>query len=223
MVTGCEKLKEQIMLARGHFWFMVPPFVDCPGVNMVLTGYTGGSSLEPKYESVLSGETGHRLAVQISHDAAVISFEKLLQIYWKAIDPIDTGGQFTDRGHPFITAIYYDQLFQKEIAEQSKKKLDMSKIFPQPVVTDILKAKPFYPAEEKHQNYHKKLPFHYYYVYRKSGRATFIQKYWQNQKEDSVLIERLTPLQYEVTQNNKTERPYANEFHEFYGEGIYVL
>lgn len=208
------------MFAGGHFWFLVPPFVELPGIERVTVGYTGGVDNNPSYDNAISAQSGHRLAVQIKFNSKMISFESLLNIYWKLIDPTDSFGQFADRGNAFTTAIYYDGQSQKNIAFSSLEKLITSGRFLDPIVTKIEKAQDFYRAEEKHQSYYKKLPFHFRHVYQKSGRMEFIQKYWQVDKKD--LRERLTPLQFKVTQDQHTEPPFENEYDQLKDKGIYV-
>ncbi len=213
---------EKATFAGGCFWCMVRPFAEFPGIYKVVSGYSGGYKENPLYEEVVSGTTGHREVAQISFNPNVFPYEKLLDIFWRNIDPTDEGGQFHDRGEQYKTAIYYHNNVQKKLAEESKRKLEESKKFHKPIVTEILPAKTFYPAEEKHQNYYKKNAYHYNRYYEGSGRKGFIENKWRIEKDPKVLKEKLTPLQYEVTQNNATERPFQNEFFDKQEEGIYV-
>ncbi|MBU9723362.1 MULTISPECIES: peptide-methionine (R)-S-oxide reductase MsrB [Bacillaceae] len=213
---------ELATFAGGCFWFMVPPFAELPGIHSVESGYSGGSEEEPSHEEVVSGRTGHRLVLQISFDPLIISYEKLLEIYWKNIDPTDDGGQFDERGEMFKTAIYYHHEEQRQVAEQSRSLLEKSCRFKKSVVTEILKVSMFCPAEEKHQYYYKKIPYHFRFKYKKSGRKEFLEKLWQVEKDQMQLKTVLTPLQYEVTQQNGTELPYENEFFNNKADGIYV-
>ncbi|WP_227936372.1 peptide-methionine (R)-S-oxide reductase MsrB [Alkalihalobacillus deserti] len=215
-------MNEVAMFAGGHFWFMVPPFIEVPGVEKVMTGYTGGYLQNPSFEEVTSGNTGHQLVIQINFDSAILPYKKLLEVYWRIIDPTDVNGQFKDRGEAFRSAIYYNSQSQKEQAEQSKYRLTKSGRWQMPIVTEILQAPNFYPAEEKHQNYYRKLPFHYLHVFKQSGRAEFIKRFWQIDKEDMKLLNKLTAIQYEVTQKNKTEQPFENEYYDQKLDGIYV-
>lgn len=208
--------------AGGCFWCMVAPFDEQPGIKEVVSGYTGGHTENPTYEEVCSDQTGHYEAVQITFDPAVFPYEKLLQLFWQQIDPIDAGGQFNDRGLSYRTAVFYHDEEQKAMAEASKAKLAASGRFSKPIVTEILPAGPFYRAEERHQHYYKKNSFHYNLYKEGSGRATFIRDHWQNQKTDEQLRKELTPLQYEVTRNNATEPPFQNEYWNHTDEGIYV-
>ncbi|TES50235.1 peptide-methionine (S)-S-oxide reductase MsrA [Halalkalibacterium halodurans] len=164
--------------AGGCFWCMVSPFEEEPGIHQVVSGYTGGHTENPTYKEVCSETTGHYEAVQISFDPEVFPYEKLLEIYWTQIDPTDPGGQFHDRGDSYRTAIFYHDGQQKQAAEASRQKLEESGKFNAPIVTRILPAKPFYPAEEYHQKYHKKNPFHYKMYRHGSGREAFIKQHW---------------------------------------------
>jgi peptide methionine sulfoxide reductase msrA/msrB len=213
---------ELATFAGGCFWCMVAPFDEQPGIKEVVSGYTGGHTLNPTYEEVCSDTTGHYEAVQITFDPAVFSYNKLLELYWQQIDPTDAGGQFNDRGDSYRTAIFYHDEVQKELAEGSKAELAASRRFQKPIVTEILQAGPFYRAEEKHQHYYKKNSFHYNLYKEGSGRSRFIRENWKNRKSEEQLRKELTPIQYEVTRNNATEPPFRNEFWDYTEEGIYV-
>lgn len=170
--------KELATFAGGCFWCLVKPFDRLEGIEKVVSGYTGGHVENPTYQQVCTGTTGHVEAVQITFDPEVISYEQLVDIYWKLIDPTDPGGQFYDRGPSYQTAIFYHNEEQKQIAEQSKKRLEESGKFDKPIAVKILPAKPFYPAEEYHQDYYKKNPLHYERYFIGSGRAQFIKEHW---------------------------------------------
>ena len=157
---------------------MVKPFDEQPGIESVLSGYTGGNKENPTYKEVCSETTGHYEAVQITYDPNVFPYERLVELFWQQIDPTDAGGQFYDRGGSYQTAIFYHTAEQKQIAEASKETLQNSGRFNQPIVTPILPAKPFYPAEEYHQDYYKKNPAHYNRYRIGSGRQTFIEQNW---------------------------------------------
>ncbi|OJF18362.1 MAG: methionine sulfoxide reductase, partial [Bacillaceae bacterium G1] len=175
----------------------------------------------PTYEEVCSGTTGHYEAVQITYDPSVISYGQLLDIFWRQIDPTDPGGQFHDRGDSYRTAIFYHNEEQRRLAEASKRALEASGKFDKPIVTAILPAGPFYPAEDYHQDYYKKNPVHYTAYKKGSGRADFIKKHWGEELRKQ-LRRRLSPLQYEVTQNNATEPPFHNPYWNNTRPGIYV-
>ena len=164
--------------AGGCFWCMVKPFDEQPGIQSVLSGYTGGHVENPTYEQVCSETTGHLEAVQITFDPEVYPYEKLVRLYFTLIDPTDAGGQFYDRGESYTTAIFYHNDEQKEIAERVKAELDASGKFKLPIAVKIREAKPFYVAEDYHQHYYKKNPAHYNRYSVGSGRVAFIEKYW---------------------------------------------
>lgn len=217
-----ESNTQKAMFAGGCFWCMVKPFDEMPGIHKVLSGYSGGHKENPTYEQVVAGTTGHREVVQITYDPTVFPYEKLLHIFWRNIDPTDAGGQFHDRGEQYKTAIYYYNDEQKRRAEESKQQLEESGRFDQPIATDILPAQTFYEAEEKHQDYYKKNAFHYHHYYKGSGRKDFTESHWKVDKDPEELKKKLTPIQYEVTQNNGTERPFENEYYANNEDGIYV-
>jgi methionine-S-sulfoxide reductase len=174
-----EKNKELATFAGGCFWCMVKPFDRQPGIESVISGYTGGTKENPTYQEVCSDTTGHYEAVQISFDPQLFSYEKLLEVFWQQHDPTDAGGQFFDRGTSYKPAIFYHNQEQKELAEESKRKLQESGRFSKPIVTEILPAKTFYPAEEYHQDFYKKNPERYEAYQKGSGRADFIARQWE--------------------------------------------
>ena len=164
--------------AGGCFWCMVKPFDEEDGIEEIISGYTGGDKPNPTYQEVCSETTGHREAVQITYDPEKVDYEDLVELFWRQIDPTDPGGQFHDRGHSYTTAIYFHDEDQKKIAERSKRILNESGKFHKPVATEILPAKPFYKAENYHQDYHRKNPSHYAMYRKGSGREDYIKGTW---------------------------------------------
>lgn len=217
-----SKQLEKATFAGGCFWCMVEPFDSRPGIESVISGYTGGELENPTYEQVCSNKTGHVEAVQITFDPELMPYEQLVETFWQQIDPTDPGGQFNDRGESYQTAIFYHNETQRELAEKSKAQLDASGKFNKPVVTEILPAKPFYEAETEHQDYYKKQSFHYRLYKKGSGREDFINNTWKMTNNKAELKTKLTPIQYHVTQENGTERPFENEYWNHFNDGIYV-
>ncbi|NMA02600.1 MAG: peptide-methionine (R)-S-oxide reductase MsrB [Clostridia bacterium] len=216
--------------AGGCFWCMVPPFENLDGVLDIKSGYIGGNTQNPTYREVSTGKTGHYEAIQITYDPEKVTYVELLNIFWRQIDPTDASGQFADEGSQYQTAIFYHDEEQRVLAEESKEQLQQEGIFEDLIVTKILPATEFYPAEEYHQQYHLKNPEHYQMYKIGSGRAGFLKKIWGNipikenydKPEKEILKSKLTPMQYTVTQENGTEPPFNNEYWDYKKEGIYV-
>ncbi|MDU6115236.1 MAG: peptide-methionine (R)-S-oxide reductase MsrB [Paeniclostridium sordellii] len=216
-------MKKLATFAGGCFWCMFKPFSNYDGVEKIIAGYTGGIAENPTYEEVCSEITGHLEAIQIIYDDTLVRYEDLLDIFWKQIDPTDEGGQFNDRGNRYKTAIFYHDENQKKLAIESKEALEKSNLFEDPIMTEILPADKFYIAEEYHQDYYKKEPIHYELYFRGSGRYDFIKNNWdKNNINRDKLKESLSPIQFEVTQNDQTEPPFKNEYWDNKEEGIYV-
>lgn len=216
-------MKKLATFAGGCFWCMFKPFSKYEGIEKIVAGYTGGMKENPTYEEVCSETTGHVEAIQLTYNDELVSYEEILDIFWRQIDPTDEGGQFNDRGTRYNTAIFYHNEKQKEIAIKSKQELENRKLFYKPIVTKILPAEVFYPAEEYHQDYYKKDPMHYEMYYKGSGRYDFIKTHWdKNNKDRESLKNKLTNIQFEVTQNDKTEQAFDNEYWDNKKEGIYV-
>lgn len=226
---------QKAMFAGGCFWCMESDLDKVPGIVGVVSGYSGGEGENPNYHNY--SRLGHIEVVEVTFDPSQITYDQLLQKYWRLIDPLDGGGQFCDRGHAYTTAIFYYNEEQKKAAESSKAAIDKSGVLAGPIVTKILKAGAFYPAEDYHQDYYKKNPLQYKFYRFNCGRDRQIKKIWGNEmqnndtgkeqssykKEDpSKLKERLSALQYKVTQNNGTEPPFSNAYWDNKKAGIYV-
>lgn len=173
--------REKATFAGGCFWCMEHPFDALPGVVSVTSGYTGGQKKNPAYKEVSAGGTGHAESVQIIYDPAKISYEKLLTVFWHNIDPTTKDRQFCDSGHQYRSAIFYHTEEQRRQATQSKEALEKNKKFKEPVVTEIIRASEFYPAEEYHQHYYKKNPVRYRYYRATCGRDNRLKELWGNQ------------------------------------------
>jgi peptide-methionine (S)-S-oxide reductase len=166
--------------AGGCFWCMEPPYDDLDGVISTISGYTGGTKKNPTYEEVSAGTTGHAEAVQITYDPTKISYEKLLDVFWRNIDPFTANAQFCDSGSQYRSAIFYHDEAQKNLAEASKRLLQSR--FKQPIVTEVVRATEFYPAEDYHQDYYKKNPIRYKIYRYGCGRDQRLQTLWGNSK-----------------------------------------
>lgn len=226
-----EKGEQKATFAGGCFWCMEPPFEKLDGVKSVISGYTGGPEVNPTYREVAGGKTGHTEAVQITYDSSKISFDKLLNVFWRSMDPTDPHGQFADRGSQYRPGIFFHSEGQEAQAVASKIRLEKSGVFSKPIRVEITSLETFYPAEEYHQDYYLKNESHYKRYRRGSGREGFLKKTWENQKANSTryfkpdaskIREMLTPIQYKVTQQDGTERPFQNAYWNNKKPGIYV-
>ncbi len=210
--------------AGGCFWCMEKPFEQLEGVRSVVSGYSGGTSENPDYSTYMRG--GHIEVVEIVFNPEIITYQELLDVYWRQVDPTDPGGQFVDRGHGYTTAIFFHNDEQQRLAEASREELSDSGVFDKPIVTPILPAAVFYPAEEYHQDYYKKSSLKYKFYRSRSGRDAFLDKVWKERKGKTMssndLKKRLTALQYQVTQEDGTEPAFRNEYWDNKRSGIYV-
>jgi len=211
--------------AGGCFWCMERPFENLDGVISVVPGYTAGETEDPSYQDYSQG--GHIEAVEVEYDPEVTPYGALLDVFWRQIDPTDPGGQFVDRGRAYSTAIFYHDDDQRVQAGESKERLADKGLFGKAIVTPVLPASTFYPAEDYHQGYHKKNPVRYKFYRRGSGRDRFLDRIWGEQRgpaggsaDDSR--KELTPMQYRVTQKEATEPPFQNEYWDNKRDGIYV-
>lgn len=226
---------QKATFAGGCFWCMQPPFQKLKGVVKVTAGYAGGTGQNPTYEDY--GRKGYIEAVQITYDPSLVSYSDLLDVFWRQINPTDPGGQFGDRGREYSSAIFYHNAEQKKLAENSKSALAESGRFDGPIVTELIKASTFFPAEDYHQDYYKKNPLRYKYYRYRSGRDGYLKRIWKDAKEGAKpkekgytieslskaqIREKLTPLQYRVTQEDGTEPPFRNKYWNNKRPGIYV-
>lgn len=248
-MTDPPRKTETAVFAGGCFWCTESDFEKVDGVIKAVSGYTGGRVADPTYKQVSGGGTGHVEAVKVVYDPAIITYEDLLEVFWRHIDPTDGGGQFVDRGAQYRSVIFYANDRQKRLAEASKKNLAETGPFSKPIVTDVLPLGPFYEAENYHQDYYKKNPLRYRWYRARSGRDRFLKKAWadwtsdnkgvkadmhQSKKafgkpggnytrpDDEALRRRLTPLQYNVTRKDGTEPPFKNRYWNNHEAGIYV-
>lgn len=239
-----EDTRGKATFAGGCFWCMEPPFEKIEGVHDVVSGYIGGDEENPSYDDVASGNTDYVEAVQIIYDPSMVTYNDLLQIFWRQIDPTDAEGQFVDRGYQYSSGIYYYDEEQKLLAEESKEKLAQSGRFSKPLVTKITEAGTFYRAEDYHQNYYEENPIRYQFYRSNSGRDEFLDEHWEEgereylvnepqdddiafwrmyeKEEEETLKNKLSTIQFEVTQEDGTEPAYNNAYWDHYEDGIYV-
>ena len=264
-VTSQDSMTEPVVaennltavFAGGCFWCTESDFEKLTGVSEAISGYAGGSADAATYEQVSSGNTDHLEVVQVHYDPTVISYQELLDAFWRMIDPTDAQGSFVDRGPQYISAIFYNSEEQKILAEGSKAALANSGKFANPIVTEVRPLETFYAAEDYHQDYYQTHKTRYEYYRFLSGRNQFIDEYWKGDEtvyqlpenigqktteqtesimmvsavnlwanfvkpSDAELKANLTELQYHVTQEDGTERPFSNEYNDNKSEGIYV-
>ncbi len=221
--------------AGGCFWCVESDFEKVSGVHQVISGFSGGNIANPSYKQVSAGGTGHVEAVQVYYDANIISYDDLLQAFWRQINPTDNEGQFVDRGKHYRPVIYYHDKKQQTTAEMSKQRLQASGRYNNPITVEITEFKAFYSAEDYHQDYYKKNPIRYKYYRYNSGRDQYLTKTWgddlklspsstqqYSKPADDVLRKKLSPLQYKVTQKDATEQAFKNSYWDEKRKGIYV-
>lgn len=172
----------EAVFAGGCFWCMEPPFDKLPGVVETVSGYTGGTEADPTYERVSAGVTGHTEAVKVVYDPARVTYGELLEVFWRNIDPTVSDRQFVDVGPQYRAAIFYGAEEERRLAEASKTRLQASGRFAAPIVTGIVPAGPFYPAEEYHQDYYRKNPIRYHFYRYGSGRDAFLDEAWKDER-----------------------------------------
>jgi len=220
---------ERAIFAGGCFWCMEKPFEQIDGVISVVSGYTNGKTVNPNYQNYNQG--GHVEVVEITYETSKVTYAQLLDVFWRQINPTDAGGQFVDRGYAYTSAIFYLNEAQRVEAEKSKAELAKSGRFSKPLVTPIQPAKTFYAAEEYHQDYYIKNPVRYWYYRKGSGRDTYLDKIWGEERHGvkpvsshayKDLKAKLMPLQYKVTQEEGTEPPFNNTYWNNKAAGIYV-
>ncbi|MEE9396195.1 MAG: peptide-methionine (R)-S-oxide reductase MsrB, partial [Methylococcales bacterium] len=221
--------------AGGCFWCVESDFEKLAGVHEVVSGYSGGHVVSPTYKQVSAGNSGHVEAVQVYFDSEVITYNQLLEAFWRQIDPTDNQGQFVDRGEHYRPVIFYHNKQQQQLAENSIALLDKSGRYDKPIKTEIKSLKNFYAAEDYHQDYYKKSSLKYKYYRYRSGRDQYLEKIWGDdltqkveapksyfKPSEQVLRNKLSPLQYKVTQNEATETPFKNEYWDEKRDGIYI-
>lgn len=216
--------------AGGCFWCIEHAFYNFPGVYEAVSGYMGGNTENPEYEEVSTGKTGHLEVVLIKYNPNETDFKKLMDFFFINIDPTDDKGSFADRGPQYKPAIFFNTKEEKTQAEEKIKTLAKSGLYEKPIKIELKEFSKFYPAEEEHQNYHKKNPFRFKIYKKGSGREEYVnsikekkaisakKKYYQKEE----LKKTLTPLQFELTQNDGTEPPFDNEYNDNKNKGIYV-
>jgi peptide-methionine (S)-S-oxide reductase len=177
-VPADSQTPDKAAFAGGCFWCMEEAFEKVEGVIAVTSGYMGGRKPNPSYEEVSAGGTGHAESVEVLYDPGKLSYEKLLDVFWHNIDPTTPDRQFCDRGNQYRSVIFYRNDEQKRVAQSSKRALDQLRPFKEPIVTEVVPASTFYPAEGYHQDFYKKNPFRYKFYKYNCGRAQRLEELW---------------------------------------------
>ncbi|MEZ9442313.1 peptide-methionine (R)-S-oxide reductase MsrB [Vibrio sp. 10N.222.54.F12] len=235
-------------LAGGCFWCTESDLEKLTGVTDVISGYSGGELENPTYKQVSSGKSGHIEVIYVTYNPDVVSYEQVLDQFFRHIDPTDDKGSFVDRGPQYRPAIFYHNQEQKDVAQNFMMEIDKAQIFGEPLKTELIKFEKFWPSEEYHQDYYKKSKVRYNYYRYASGRDQYLDKiFGDDRKENPKTIRQiiddknatanaktytkpsdaeikasLTSLQYDVTQDDATERPFDNKYWDNKQEGIYV-
>lgn len=183
-IEAKAKAMQRATFAAGCFWCLEQPFDALPGVISTTSGYTGGYKMQPTYQEVSAGTTGHTEAVEVVYDSALISYERLLEVYWRNSDPTTANRQFCDVGTQYRPAIFYHSDAQREMALRSKQQIEKIKTFQDELVTEITKASTFWPAEEYHQNYYLKNPIRYKFYRYNCGRDQRLQQLWEENEHE---------------------------------------
>ena len=214
---------KEAYFAGGCFWCTEADFEKVNGVIDAISGYTGGHFANPTYEQVSEGGTGHVEAVKVIYDPAKVSYEQLLQYFWRHIDPTDAGGQFVDRGPQYRSVIFYSNEQEHRLAEASKKRLAASGRFDKPIVTEILPLEHFYPAEEYHQDYYKKNPIRYHYYRYRSGRDQYLKKVWGDMDSDTKSQSKIgekSQMKNETKESQMTANKLEEKMHSGMGSAM---